>query len=269
MNGEARRAASTPGSTPGSRSVTPRVPFNLRLDRLLDGRVSLYQPAEGYRVAVDAVLLAAAAAVRPGDSVLDLGCGVGAAALCVLARVPETRAVGLDIQPDLAVLAGANAALNGLCSRFVPLAGDVGRPPFGRDAVFDHAICNPPYQRAGTGRVAASAMAQTANVEGAARLPDWIATALRLVRPKGAVTFIHRADRVDEVLAALSGRAGDIVVRPVHPRSGVDARRVLVSARPGVSTSTRVASALVLHDSDGADTDAARAVLRNAAALDM
>ena len=46
---------------------------------LLGGRVRLLQPARGYRVAVDAVLLAAAVDARSGQHILDLGAGVGAA----------------------------------------------------------------------------------------------------------------------------------------------------------------------------------------------
>ena len=51
-------------------------------DRLLNGRVRLRQPAEGYRAAIDPVFLAAAVPrVQGGDggapfSALDLGCGV-------------------------------------------------------------------------------------------------------------------------------------------------------------------------------------------------
>ena len=42
-------------------------------DRLLDGRLQLYQPSDGYRIAIDPVLLAAAVPVRAGDHVFDLG----------------------------------------------------------------------------------------------------------------------------------------------------------------------------------------------------
>ena len=52
---------------------------DLTEDAFLDGRVRLLQPRKGYRAATDPVLLAAAVAAKPGDKVLDIGCGAGAA----------------------------------------------------------------------------------------------------------------------------------------------------------------------------------------------
>lgn len=86
-------------------------------DALLGGRVRLLQPSRGYRVAVDAVLLAAAIETVPGDRVLDLGAGVGAVGLCLAARVPGCTIVGIELQAGLAALAVRNAALNGIESR--------------------------------------------------------------------------------------------------------------------------------------------------------
>ncbi len=45
-------------------------------DALLGGRVRLYQPRHGYRVAIDPVFLAAAVPVVRGDRVLDVGRGL-------------------------------------------------------------------------------------------------------------------------------------------------------------------------------------------------
>ena len=56
-------------------------------DTLLGGRVKLRQPRHGYRAAIDPVLLAAAVPAGHGDTVLDIGCGAGAAGLCILSRV--------------------------------------------------------------------------------------------------------------------------------------------------------------------------------------
>ena len=100
-------------------------------DSLLGGRVRISQPCAGARVAIDPVFLAAAVPVEPGQVVLDIGCGSGAASLCVAARVPECRVVGLELQPDLARLAGDNVAANGMEKRIAVLAGDLLRPPLG------------------------------------------------------------------------------------------------------------------------------------------
>src|SRR5574343_1545621 len=83
-------------------------------DKFLCGRLRLWQPAQGYRAATDPVLLAAACPATAGQSVLDLGCGAGAAALCLAARVPDLALAGLELQPEYADLARRNAARNGV-----------------------------------------------------------------------------------------------------------------------------------------------------------
>lgn len=241
---------------------------NLREDALLDGRVRLRQRADGYRVAIDPVLLAAAVPARAGERVLDLGCGGGAAALCLLVRVAGVRAVGLELQEDLARLAGANAALNGATDRFRAVRGDVLQPPFRADSL-DHVFCNPPYLPAARARPGPADSRRIANVEGAAKLVDWVAAALALVKPRGTVTFVHRADRLDDLLWALNERAGGIVVVPLWPREGRDAKRVLVQARRGVATPLRLAAGLVLHDAAGGFTAEADAVLRRGEGLEL
>jgi tRNA1(Val) A37 N6-methylase TrmN6 len=91
-----------------------------------------------------------------------------------------------------------------------------------------------------------------------------------MAKPKGGVTLIHRADRLDEILSLLHGKAGGIVVFPIWPKAtdaGGDARRVIVSARKGMKTPLRLAPGLALHGDDGGYTGAAEAVLRDGAAI--
>src|SRR5262247_257224 len=95
------------------------------LDTVLGGRVTLHQPALGYRVAIDPILLAAACPAEPGERVVDLGCGVGTAALCLAHRVADVRCVGVDLQPELTALADRNAQENKLTDRVRFLAGDI------------------------------------------------------------------------------------------------------------------------------------------------
>ncbi|MGE4219856.1 MAG: tRNA1(Val) (adenine(37)-N6)-methyltransferase [Alphaproteobacteria bacterium] len=239
-------------------------------DRLLGGRVLLQQPTDGYRAAIDPVLLAAAVPALPRGRVLDLGAGAGAAALCYAARVPGPQVIGLELQPDLAALARENAAANGVPDRVRFLAGDLLHPPpeLAPDS-FDHAMANPPFLEASRADPSPQAAKAAADVEGAARLADWIELALALVRPKGGITLIHRADRLDEILARLYGHAGETVVIPLWPHEGEAAKRVIVRARKGLRTPLRLSAGLVLHGADGAYTAAARAVLYDAAPLSI
>lgn len=245
-------------------------PLPVSDDALLGGRVKLLQPVEGYRVAIDPVLLAAAVPAGAGDSVLDLGCGVGAAALCLAVRVPGCRVTGVEVQRELVRLAGENAARNGVADRVAIMAGDIGHPPPRLEpGSFAHVMANPPYVAAEAASPSPLPAKATATVEGGADLAAWVRFALTMARPRGTITFIHRADRLEHLLAQFAGRAGGIVVLPLWPGAGKPAKRVIVHARKDVATPTRLLPGLVLHEADGRFTAAADAVLRDAKALSL
>ncbi|MFD2233413.1 tRNA1(Val) (adenine(37)-N6)-methyltransferase [Phaeospirillum tilakii] len=238
-------------------------------DRLLGGRVRLRQPADGYRAAIDPVLLAAAVTATPGERVLDLGCGVGAAALCLLARRPDLRVTGLELQPELAELARINAAANDHADRFEVVTGSALAPPAAiAPGGFAQVITNPPFALAGAGTVPPDRSKALAHVEAGFDLAGWIRAAARALAPKGRLWVIHRADRLDALLAAFAGRGlGEVRVLPLWPKAGRPAGRVIVSARKGSRAPFALLPGLVLHRDDGGYSPAAEAVLRDAAAL--
>lgn len=242
--------------------------FDVTQDALLDGRVLLRQPAQGYRAAIDPVFLAAAVPARAGERVLDLGCGAGAAALCLLTRLPEVQATGLELQGEMARLAVDNGKSNGLSARFRVLEGDILAPPAALEpGSFDRVMLNPPYLAANSGRAAERPAQAAATREGEARLADWLRAAIHLLRPKGSLTVIHRADRLDGILAAFQGHAGEVKIFPLWPAAGRPAKRVVVAARKAVATPVTLMAGLVLHGAGGEFTPAAEAVLRGAEGL--
>jgi len=239
-------------------------------DALLGGRVRLRQPEAGYRVAVDPVLLAAAVAPSPGAAVLDLGCGVGAAALCLLARRPDLQVAGLELQPELADLARQNARLNGCEARFVVHCGDAALPQAGlAEGSFDAVLSNPPHLAAGSGRPSKHGGRSLAHLESSLDLAGWIGRALDYLKPRGTLSLVHRADRLPALLAALQGRAGGLAVYPLWPRAGRPARRILLAAVKGSRAPARLLGGLVLHGAGNGFTPEAEAVLRHGAALDL
>ena len=238
-------------------------------DKFLCGRLRLLQPVQGYRAATDPVLLAAACPAEPGQSVLDLGCGAGAAALCLGARVPGLTLAGLELQPAYADLARRNAERNG-----IPVEvheGDLARIPKPLRRDFDHVIANPPYYPAGGSPSPLAIRARAMQVE--TPLADWVAAATRRLRPGGWLTLICGADGLPEVLAALAPKLGSAAVLPLAAREGRPALRVILRARKGGRAPFRLLAPLVIHQGPAHDGDResytpqANAVLRDGADL--
>lgn len=224
---------------------------DLTHDAFLCGKLHLWQPRRGYRAATDPVLLAAACPALPGQSVLDLGCGVGAAALCLGARVPDLRLYGLEVQPDYAELARRNAVENGLPMQVE--CGDLADMPRTLRIGFDHVIANPPYYpRGGTpSPIAGRDTALRAEIG----LGQWVRAATPRLAPGGWLTLICGADGLPEVLAAMGTKLGSAAVLPLTPRDGRPALRIILRARKTGRAAFRLLSPFVIHAGPAHDGD--------------
>lgn len=232
-------------------------------DTLLGGTVRLLQPRRGYRVAVDAVLLAAAVAAEAGERVLDLGAGVGAVGLCVARRVRDCSVVGIELQTFLQEIAERNAVLNGLQDRVTTLQHDLAQPLPAGLAPFDHVATNPPYLPAAVADPSPDPSKALATVESSAKLARWLEVAAAATKSAGTLTIIHRLDRLEEIASLLAGLGfGAIAIKTLPP-----AARVLVQARRAEQPTRRISPPLVLHRTEGGYTDEAEAILRHGASL--
>ncbi|UWQ17874.1 tRNA1(Val) (adenine(37)-N6)-methyltransferase [Jannaschia sp. M317] len=235
-------------------------------DAFLGGRLVLRQTVTGFRAGSDAVLLAAAVPARAGQSVLDLGCGVGAVMYCLGTRVPGLTLTGLETEPVAAALARANGTAE------VAEADVLTLPPDLRNRQWDHVVSNPPYFGASAGSPA-HAPAREAGLREArpGDLRRWVEIACKRAAPKGSVTLIARADRLADLVTPMAAALGGLVVQPVAARPGTPAKRVIVQGVKGSRAALRLCAPLNLHAADGSDGYAPEAeeILRNMGPLSL
>jgi len=227
---------------------------NTTLDDFLGGKVQIEQPVKGYRAGIDAVLLAASLDASAGESVLELGAGVGTASLCLNARVKGLRMTSVELQAGYADICKRNAARN-QCSMVVETADFTSLPDHIRQKQFDHVIMNPPYFERSKG-VSSHDLGRDIAMAGATDLMDWIKIGSKRLAPKGYLTVIQRIERLPDVLNAATERIGSICVRPVSARMGRPAKLFILRARNAGQAPFQMLPPLVMHQGERHKTDA-------------
>jgi tRNA1Val (adenine37-N6)-methyltransferase len=241
-----------------------RVPYAVTSDHLLGGKIAYLQPRDGFRAAIDPVLLAAAIPARAGERVLEGGTGAGAALLCLAARVPDVLGFGIDRDPDLLLLAQANAAANAR-SGLLFAAADLAASPIGGE--YDHAFANPPYH-AISGTRSPSLAREAAKRSSPGQLSVWVEALARPLRHRGTLTMILPPQLLEPVLNAMrDSKVPAECVFPIWPKQGQPARLVLVQGRKHGRSPLMLASGLILHTETGAFRPEADHVLRAGGAL--
>jgi tRNA1(Val) A37 N6-methylase TrmN6 len=242
-------------------------------DAVLGGRLRLVQPRRGHRAGHDAILLAAACPARAGERAVDLGAGVGAAGLALATRVDGIDVTLVEIDSRLAALANENVHRNGFGARARVVVLDVAAPARAFAAAglvpesADRVLMNPPFNDPSRHRPSPDRRRRSAHVASHGVAALWVASAARLLRPRGTLSMIWRADGLADVLRALDPAFGGVTVLPVHATAGEAAIRVLVRATKASRAPLALLPGFVLNDGSGRPTAQAESVLREAAAL--
>lgn len=252
---------------------------DLTRDAFLDGRVMLLQPRSGYRAGIDAVFLAAAAQPqerRSSLAILDAGAGVGAVGLLALRRLEErvdVSATLIERSPQLAALAERNAHDNGFASRARVVCADLLGRASALEAAgihresFDLVLSNPPYHVDAHGTLSENDVKAGAHAMGEGDLDRWARVLAHLTRPGGEVVIVHKAENLEHVLAAFSPRFGSLRIKPLHPRGGEPASRILVKGVKGSRAPLTLFPGMNLHLEGNEFHADAKLILRDGAGL--
>eukprot|EP01037_Dinobryon_pediforme_P009623 gene9622-9700_t len=221
---------------------------------LLDGRLTILQPLKGHRAGTDALLLAACTPESMKGMLVDMGAGVGTVGLVAASLVPQAKVILVEQDKTLASLAEQNVQRNDFADRMRVVAVDVldakARRAAGLiDGQADFLLTNPPFYEPSRVRASPLALKRSAYLmEGT--LDDWMRAACSLMSAHGRMVLIHRATALPDILACYATRFGALRIKPIYPRLGEPATRILVAATKGSRAPLNILPGLVLHEGE-------------------
>ncbi len=223
----------------------------------------MVQPEQGFRFAVDSLLLSVFISPGKKDRIMDLGCGCGVIGLgLLLAHVDkELHLVGIDSDPEMVRCARENSIRLGLEEKtsFINMdAADVNSRTMSAES-FDLVLMNPPYRRPGSGRSPEHHGKKAATFARDNQTGQFLKAAGFALRNLGRAGIVFPASRLDELLLhSNSCRLRPKIVRPVLGRPDKPASLVLVQARKNAGQEMVIPPPLVLYDEQNALTRQAR-----------
>lgn len=213
-------------------------------------KYSFYQPVDGYRYSIDALLLAGFVKSKSKQGkILDMGTGSGIITLLLSKRFPNWEFYAVEIQKDLYEIASENFLLHKL---EVELFNCDYRDLEGQDT-YNIIVSNPPFFN--NGHQPTNQQTAVARHEIHGDMESLIGKAKKLLKGNGYFYVIYPANRLAELLSTLSNnRLAPYAIKPIYPKPGVEATLVMVVAKKNHRGSLQVLSPLYIGDETGNDT---------------
>jgi tRNA1Val (adenine37-N6)-methyltransferase len=246
--------------------------FGLKLvkstvDTFFENQIKIHQPADGYRYAMDPVILAAHVMPRPGCKIIDIGCGCGIIPLILGFRHKNVHIIGIEIQSQLAELATKNIHENQMSDRIQILKKDVrsttsfdiqsyDNQSYDNQGLADIIVSNPPYKKKGTGRLNPNSQRAIARHEIRLELSQFFSNARKLLKPRGQILFIFPASRLQDIVPGLVSHNFQLDwIQFVHTKKNKIAKLILVSGIKEGRGSSIVRPPLYIYDNQNNPTN--------------
>ena len=237
----------------------------MSLSSLFGGRLKILQKKKGYRYTIDSVLLAHFVEPKKGERILELGAGSGVISLLLAFRNPGVRVTGLELQADLADMAGRSVAMNSLEGRVKIICGDARKAADLLEARSqDVVVFNPPYRKMGSGKLNPGREKALARHEIAGSIADFLRAASHALEPGGRVCMIYPCTRMVEAIHRMRVEKMEPKrLRMVHSRPGSRGDFILVEGMKGGGEELAVLPPLFIYKEGEGYSEELEALFRN------
>jgi len=166
--------------------------------------VTIIQPARGYRVTTDSILLARLSRPPERSRILELCAGCGMVSILLAKRDPTLKITAVEIQEELADMAKRSIAMNNLRDNIEVLQMDIRKlPGIFEGATFDYVVVNPPYRSPHSGRLSPHPGRAIGAHEITISLEEILKVSRHLLKVGGRLSIIYITERLVDLLCTM------------------------------------------------------------------
>lgn len=223
------------------------------LDDLQVSGYHIIQSEKHFKFSIDAVLLSHFATIKDHAHVMDMCSGTGIVGTLLCAHTTADHIDCVEIQDELSDMCRRSIEYNQANDRMRAHCMDLKDTPmhFGYEQ-YDAVVCNPPYQKLGSGKQNDAKARLLARFEVACTLDDVIRSAASLVKNKGRIALSHRPERLADIITQMRQyRIEPKRLQLVHSKAGEDAVILLIEGIKNGNPGMTMLPPLMVYDASG------------------
>lgn len=231
---------------------------NERIDDLEINDLKIIQKIDGFCYGIDSVLLSDFAKnIKKNSNIIDLGTGTGILGFLLIAKSNVGNVTGVEIQTEIADMAKRSILMNGLENKFEIINCNIKDldKKLQIDS-YDAIITNPPYKKMNSGKINDNEIKLISRHEVKATLEDFIKVSFKMLKDKGSLYMVHRAERLVDILHEMRTKKMEPKrIRFVYSNINSDSKLVMIEAVKNGNSSVKIEEPLYVYNEDGTYTD--------------
>lgn len=231
---------------------------NEKIEDLQIKNLKIIQNKKGFCFGIDSVLLSDFAKnIKKDAMVLDLGTGTGIIPILLCGKTNLKKAIGIEIQPEVAEMAMRSIKLNELQNKFEIINDSIlNLKKYFQKEQFDVVVTNPPYKKMGTGVINENEKKMISRHEVTATLDDFISVGKDMLKDKGELYMVHRPERMVDILYTMRKyKIEPKEMRMVFSKNGKEPKLVLIKGIKNANSFLTIKPNLYIYDDNGNYTE--------------
>ena len=227
---------------------------NERIDELELNNLKIIQKNDGFCFGIDSVLLSDfARKIKNNSKVLDLGTGTGILGILLCAKTNLKQITGIEIQKDIADMATRSIQLNNLQGKFDILNCNIKDiDKLLKIDSYDAIVTNPPYKKPHSGKINENKTKLISRHEIEANLDDFIRISFKMLKDKGTLYMVHRAERIVDILSTMRKyKMEPKRIRFVYSNKNSESKLVLLEATKNAKPFVKIERPLYVYNENG------------------